>query len=335
MEKQIQMTRLLNNFFKKSAESFTAINVGNFYLKGLVVKEGKAVDYFLQRNEGLSPSIEKICKAGKIPTKTIKISLKDSSCLVRYFPFPKMEKKKLHQALFYQMSKLIPFSPEDVYFDFSLLKEINQSQEFILLAIAKKDCIDKILEAFAKHNIKVSQICLDSVCLTNLFLNNQGQHGKTNSCILDIGYGFSTITILEKEIPYLTRDTKFNAKEIVQIISRVKDLSEAEIEKQFLSTQDNNEFLELAKNSISGLCQEIKSSFDYFEMNRDKAVEKVYLTGGLASLKGIEPLFKEYLGVDTEILTAFSEQKKVEVEALGKEFDSFKNSFAATFGLIL
>jgi len=332
----MDLTFLQNKFIKKEVEKFVAINLGNCYIKGLIVEGGKITDYFIEKKDDLSTTVKKLWAEKKIPVKKVKVSVKNPSCLVRYFPFPKMEKKKLSQALFYEMNKFIPFPPEDVYFDFFILKEDSSAELSILLAVAKKDFIDNILESFGKVGLRVTEINLDSICLTNLFLNNYEDTKDVNSCILDIGYNFSTMTIVNKGIPFLTRDVKFSAKEVFQIISRIRGQSLADTEKKLFASEGGSEFLKSTQDSILNFCKELKSSFDYFEVNKGEPINKLYLSGGLASVKGMENIFIEALDTEVEILRPFSgKNEKLNEVFFSKEFNAFKNSFLVPFGLIL
>ena len=333
IKKKVSITQ--NSFLNKPKENFVSINFGSYYLKGLVVKKEKVIDHFIIKNEDLSNGINKLWAAKKIPAKKVKLSIKSPSCLVRYFPFPKMDKGKLKQALFYEMSKFIPFSPDEVYYDFFILKEISPSEILILLAVVKKDFLDPILEIFKEAKLKIDEINLDSICLTNLFLNNYNDSDRINACILDIGYSFTTMTILNKGVPFLTRDVNFNTKDVLQIISRIKNLSLSEVEKWLSTLEDNSEFLELTRDSISNLCKEIKNSFDYFEVNKGEPIDRLYLSGGLISTKNIEQIFTNYVGIEASVLkVADNLHKNINKFPSEKEAASFKNKFAAAFGLI-
>jgi len=332
----MDLTFLQNKFAKKEVEKFVAINLGEYYIKGLIVEAGKVTDYFLAKRENLSTTIKKLWAEKKISVKKVKVSVKNPACLVRYFPFLKMEKRKLNQALFYEMNKFIPFASDKVYFDFSVLKENSSTELSILLAVAKKEFIDNILESFGKVGLRATEINLDSVCLTNLFLNNYQDIKDVNSCILDIGYNFSTMTIVNNGIPFLTRDVKFSTREVFQILSRIKDQSPADIEKDLFASEDSSEFLKSTHDSILSFCKELKSSFDYFEVNKSEPINKLYLSGGLASVKGIENVFLEALGIEVETLRPFFEKdEKLDKVFFSKEFNTFKNSFSVPFGLIL
>lgn len=332
----MDLTFLKDSFIKNEVDQFVAINLGNCYVKGLVVDGDKVVDYFIEKKEDLSITLKKLLAEKKIPFKNIRISVKNPACLVRYFSFPKMDKKRLVQALFYEMNKLIPFTPEDVYFDYAILEDISLAEVAILLAVAKKEFIDNILESFDGVGLRVGEVNLDSVCLSNLFLNNYQDAKDKNSCILDIGYNFSTMTIINKGIPFLTRDVKFSVKDVFQVIARIKGKPFADIENKIFKLENNGELLKLNQDSISIFCKELKSSFDYFEVNKSEPINKVYLSGGLASAKGIENIFVEALDTEVEILQPFLENNnKINQVFFSKEFDLLRNNFSVLFGLIL
>ncbi len=330
------MTFLQNKFIRKETKEFTAINIGNYYTKGLLIEEDRVTGYFIEKKEELSAVIKKLWDDKQIPSRKVKISIKTPSCLVRYFPFPKMEKKKLKQALFYEMNKFIPFPPDKVYYDFFILEEVSPAEVSMLLAVVKKEFVDNILEIFGRANLRVIEINLDSICLINLFLSNYEDNKKINTCLLDIGYNFSTMTILNKGTPFLTRDVKFSAKEVLQIASRIKNKTLPEIEKQLFSPKEDSEFLKLSKDSISNFCKELKNSFDYFEVNKGEPINKLYLSGGMASIGGIGNIFSEALEIEVDTLEPFFPKNgRLNEVFYGKEFSGFKNSFSAGFGLIL
>lgn len=333
-----QLTDFLKNsrlteFFKKEKENFIGINVGNYYIKGLLKQNSKIIDYFIiKRNKDLPAVIREIWKKKGYSVDKIKISVKSPLCLVRYFSFPKMDKKKMREALEFEMSKHIPFSSGEVYFDFFVLKEINSSEVLVLLAAAKREFIDQLLEIFEKENLKILEINLDSICLLNFFLFAYKEEKDINSCILDLGYSASTLTILDKDIPFLTRDLGVNVKSMIEVISHTKGLSLSEIETWLTSLENQQEFLELVGDSISSLNKEIKNSFDYFEVNKGERIEKMYLTGGLASVEGINNFLKEILNVEVLTLDVF---KNLNFSFSDEKFNLYKNNFTITAGLIL
>lgn len=320
-----------NKILKKETQDFVGINLGNYYLKGLIVRAGQVTDYFIKEKSDLPLALKQIWQEKNISTNKVKLSVKDHSTLVRYFNFPKIDKKKIKQTLFYELNKHIPFSPEEVYFDFSILEE-NPTDLFLLLAVAKKELINNVIDIFEKEKKEILDISLDSVCLVNVFLAYYKEEKKINTSILDIGYGFSTLTVLRGGIPFMTRDLTFGTKDILSIMSHIKNIPMQAIDKWVTSKENHKEFLELAQDNIAALCREIKSSFDYFEVNKGERIEKVFLTGGLSSIAGIETLFKEYLECEVLFLDNLLNLKSVFNQ---EQFDAMKNTFSVSSGVVL
>lgn len=80
----------------------------------------------------------------------------------------------------------------------------------------------------------------------------------------------------------------------------------------------------------------MKSSFDYFEVNKGETINKLYLSGGLASVGGIEDVFIEALCIEVGLLKPFPQGANNLSEVFsGKKFSDFENSFSVAFGLIL
>jgi type IV pilus assembly protein PilM len=321
----------LPKFSLSGPESFVAIDLGNHCLKGLVVEQNKVRDFFLKGRHDLSSALRQVWQEKKIPTDRVKLSLKDPATLVRYFSFPNLEKKKMKQTLFYELNKHIPFPPDEVYFDFSILKETHPGEVFLVLAVAKKDFINLISDIFAKEKLKILEITLDSVCLMNLFLEANPEN-KINSCILDVGSSFSTLTILQKRIPYLTRDLAFSTKDIINLLSNIKNIPLPEIEKWLISEANHPEVLGLVQDNIAALCKEVKNSFNYFEVNKGERIEKLYLAGGITYITDIAKLFKDELDLEVGFLDI---PPKINISCSKEKFNAVKNSFTAALGLVL
>ncbi len=323
-------------FVKNNTETFTAINLGESSSKGLIVKQGKIVDYFIEEKKEITEIIDSLKKNRKIEAKNVRVSVKNPACLIRCFSFPKTNKKELQQALYYQLNKLIPYSPDEVYFDYMVLKEINSSQIYILLAAAKKSYIDSVLEAFRQKGISISEITLDSISLMNLYLDRYQDSDKINSCILDIGHSFSTINILEKGSPFISREAKFSAKDIIEIITRVKSISGKEAVDALSKINKKSELFTILEENIADWGKEIKNSFDFFELNKGQNLDKLYITGGLASIPGITDIFSANLGIDSEILIPDkSNNLKFSDQFSGEKYKKYKHNLAVSFGLIL
>jgi Tfp pilus assembly PilM family ATPase len=144
------------------------------------------------------------------------------------------------------------------------------------------------------------------------------------------------MNILEKGVPFFSREAKFSAKDVVEIITRIKDLSEKEAGKVLFNLEKKDDLFTLLEENISDWCKEIKNSFDFFELNKGKNLDKLYLSGGLASIPGIADIFSENLEMDTKVLQPDkSGSLKFSETFPNKEYEKYKHNLAVSFGLVL
>lgn len=302
----------------------TVIDWGASSLKVVTASKQKnsfLINDFFQQEAGddLTSELSSIWKKKKFPSTNIVLSLDGSSTLVRVVDFPRMDKKAIADSLNYELSRYVPFSQEEVYFDFEVLEDNPSSDNLrLLIAVAKKEIIDEKLSILDEIGLVPSKITLSPVSLVNAFLNFFPHEGGAVG-ILDLGFSYSMISIINNNKLYLSREVKKGAKDILQRVSnlmgtKINNLAELEEKNENL---DHNFISDVS----SDLVEEIKISLDYLETKENLIVKKIYFTGGLTCWKGISNVLGPSLEIDAvpfEILNFFScsesikEQLKVE-----------------------
>jgi Tfp pilus assembly PilM family ATPase len=129
----------------------------------------------------------------------------------------------------------------------------------------------------------------------------------------------------------MTRDLTFGAKDILGVLSNIKNIPAGDIDTWIANSANHKEFLELSQSNIASLSREAKSSFDYFEVNKGERIEKLFLTGGLAQVKGISAIFGDYL--DTEV--GLFDNLQILTSLNDKNFNDVRNNLAVASGLML
>jgi type IV pilus assembly protein PilM len=117
--------------------------------------------------------------------------------------------------------------------------------------------------------------------------------------LLDIGFLSSSLTILERGKPLLTRPVPVGGKHISDYIAQMSgtDFAKAEASKM--------EGGQMLSDAVSRTCvtliREVRSSINFFEKNSDQSIPKVHVTGGsVISATVIEALSKE-IGTTCEV----------------------------------
>ncbi|HDN85994.1 MAG TPA: hypothetical protein ENG49_02085 [Candidatus Omnitrophica bacterium] len=315
--------------FAYEEKDFVSLDLGARYLKGALVKDGKIGELFIEK-KGESASAIDFLESKGIHSKEVKFAIKGPETLIRYIPFPKVEKSKLREIFGYELSKYIPFSSEDVYFDISLLDENYSKDEFlILLAAAKKELIDSILSPFRERRVEVKEISLNNLALLNLFFHCK-EKKASNTAIIDLGFSSTLLNLVKGEMPYLSREIKVGCFHLIEKISLVKNLSHDKAEEWLVTSSGVDELIKIGEEPLWELSREVKSSLDYFEMNVGENVEEFYLTGGASSVESVREAISKSLGVK---LILWEAAKTLDIKA--KSFSFPLQMFSTVIGLSL
>jgi len=334
----INYLNILTRLFKTEGADRVVLDLGSSYIKSIYVKDREIKNFFVEKNTGQPLKIfaDWLKKEGLFH-KSVKVGVKGQDTLIRYIPFPKVNKKNLKEVLSYEISKFIPFNKDDIYFDVSILDENYSSGEFlILLALAKKEFIDAIIKDFNKEKINLLEITVENIALINLFLDRPPQDLSTNKtrleeqnlAIIDIGANSTLLNLVKKGMPCLSREIKISANNFLEKFAKEKDLSINDIENSIIYQKDSQEIRKIAEEVALELCEVIKNSLDYFEVNWGQRIQAIYLTGGISKITEIEKLLTESLEIETKIWNPFDNL------ALHFENDivNYKNMLAVVLG---
>ncbi len=327
--------RAISGFFQENKGENVCLDIGSRYIKGVYSSQGNVRDFFLEKNSGNPLAQAATWLAGKdLIDQKVKIAIKGQDALVRYIPFPKMDAGNLREVFEYEVSKFIPFKREEIYFDVSLLDEDYSAEEFlVLMASSKKEVVDDLAARCVENNIKVEQITLSNVALLNLFLQKSDQ--EKNIALIDIGYSSSSLNLIKKGVPCLSREIKVSGRTFFQKMGKTspEDIDRAE---EMIKTMDflgtapvASECHKAVEEVLLELSDEIKNSLDYFEVNWGQPVQSLCLSGGFARLKGAAVFLGGVLGIDTKVWDPFQGQDS----GRGKDSGQVKELLAVALGL--
>ncbi|MFC1514870.1 pilus assembly protein PilM [Candidatus Omnitrophota bacterium] len=278
-------------------------------------------DFSYQKvEEELSGILSRLWQEKKFPLYNVILALDGASTLVRVVEFPRMDKKMIKGALGFELSRYIPFSQDEVYFDCSVLDMPTASGDLkLLVAAAKKDFVDEKLAVLEEAGIIPTAITLSPISLVNAFSRFFPQSDAPIG-ILDLGFSYSMITIVYKNNIYLSREVKKGVKDIfARLTSRlgkeVKDFQDLISKKKELTP-------EVFADVSADLVEEIRLSLDYLETKENLAVKRIYTTGGLTASEGLMQVLGSSLGMELsafDILKSFSYTSVVKTEIEERE----------------
>jgi len=325
-----QSLNKINSLFESKEKETVFLDLGARYIKG-VTKEQKTIKnvFIEEATSDHAKDIVNILKKYHLLSAGVNLCIKSPDAIMRYIPFPRMEKKGLKQSFSFELSKHIPFPAETVYFDVCVIEEeFSKTESLVLLAAVKKDVLTPIIEEAAKEKINISTITLSPLSLINVFLS--WQTPADNCAIIDIGYGSTSLSLIRKTMPYLSREIKISGKSLLKKISSIKSCDSTEAEKILVAQQNPAEIAEINEEIFLGIAEEIRSSLDYFEMNTGEQINTLYLTGGFSYLPGADTLLANSLGLEAK---PWKPWEKLNIPLPDKSLPP--DMFSAVMGLVL
>lgn len=319
------------------------IDIGSGSVKLIELQEKKGKPEILKcainpvSGEDIKTSLKDLLALSKPSARRVNISLSGPSVIVRYIEMPPMKKEELRSAIKFEGGKYIPFDINEAILDCAILdKSPSGNANRVLLVAARKDKVSECMGVFKEAGLDIANIDVDTIAILNAF-QRLGLGAKQDNiyAMINIGSRFSNMNIAVGAYPYFTRDLLWGGSDITTRIKESLRLNISEAEE--LKRNPGERKAELATVLIPTLekfISEIRMSFDYFETQFGKNIERLYISGGGAYLFNMRDFLKDNLGTDVVLWNPF-EGIKVPDESGCKEFKNSPGQFAVAMGLAL
>ncbi|NQV04580.1 MAG: type IV pilus assembly protein PilM [Candidatus Omnitrophica bacterium] len=280
-------------------------------------------------------ALESLLSQAKLTLKRVNVSLSGPSVIVRYIEMPQMRKDELDSAIRFEAEKYLPFNISESTVDCAVLDNTSSGNQRVLLVAAKRGEVDSLLGFFKEFGLEVGAIDADCFAFFNSFDSaNPGNRKEEQAfALVNIGARFSNMNIVAKGALYFTRDLFWGGADISK---RIKDamglgMDEAEKVKQD-PAEKREEVVNVIAPALEKLTQQIRMSFDYFETQVGRSIEKIYISGGTSYLFNIVDFLKENLHVDVMMWNPF---EGIAIDGIFKEIARHPAMFTVAVGLAL
>jgi len=273
-------------------------------------------------------NIQDLLKATKLrprSQKNLTSSLMGSSTTIKQVVTLDLGGEELIQSLEFEAKKHIPLDGSEVIMDYHIIgeskKEVGKID--VLLVATTKKLINQHNQLIKDIGFKKSGIFdATPVALTNLHIFNKGLSEEGCDVIINIGSKSTTIVAYGKDQDYLTRELNISGYQFNKEIMKKNNInySEAEelkIEKGIDSLQSSGDSTDSGfsiqvteKTIFTNFVEEIRKSLRYYMKSNPQAFfNKIYVTGGSASLIGLKDFMSQELNSDVELLDPFENIK--------------------------
>jgi len=309
---------------------------------GLILQKQKLVEKIKEVLRYTRPNRLEISKKLRVI-----LSLPESKTFIYYFELPgELEGENLKQKIFEEASKIVPFGPQEIYWDYlrildsnSFLKKNKKNKEEnkekglqrILYVGALREIVDSYIEVMELVGLDLIVLDIEADSLSRALLPGKVVttyfekfvnylekfiYGLEDSMIIDIGARTTNVSIFNKDgvlnlsIVIPIAGNHFT-KAIAQKLGKNKE--EAELLKRnfgFDEEKLDNKVLPILQLLFQKIIRELKKAIEYYEEKVGREIKKIILAGGSSLL----PKIDKYIEANLE--------KRV---ILGSPLDRIKN----------
>jgi Tfp pilus assembly PilM family ATPase len=160
--------------------------------------------------------------------------------------------------------------------------------------------IKQIVAAAAKIRVSAELLQLAPVCSFNAFEFSYPEVFANEAfLLLDMGHVESTVLIGSRSELILVRSIDYGGKALMQALT-AEDALDADA--AWLMIQQGDEGMtEICRNSLSRLAMEVRNSIGFFEGQREEAIHRIFVSGGLARAETVLQTLSDELSLPCEI----------------------------------
>ncbi len=262
------------------------------------------------RNEGepLAESIHHLAKLHHLPSEHVVCALPGDRISNRRLEFPFRDKKKLSQAVPFEVEGEIPFALDDVIVDWQLTSG-DRNHGVVTATVAQREDVSRFLAEIDESGLPPRILEAEGLALANLLsifdLPDTG-------IIVDIGHRKTTLCLVIDRQPIAARTIPAAGGALTRALAQDlgTSLEEAEERKcdQGLFDANGSAISPGAQGVLDRIAREILRTFESHEHawggGLAEAAAGLTLVGGSARLPGLESFFASRLGVPVRCLSA-------------------------------
>jgi type IV pilus assembly protein PilM len=259
--------------------------------------------------------------------------------IIKKISLPSMERQELAESIIWEAKHNIPYPYEETNVDYAVLNTPRGGEDRnldILLVAAKKDKIANYSNIVNQARKNLQAIEVDVFALQNALEVNYPEIllGKTVA-LINMGANITNVVIIEKGIPQLFRDLSLGGYFFTENMRKELNVPFEEAEKLLKGIPGKSvpadQFQTVLTMNVRDLLDEMEKTFSFYEAGekRERKIEQIFLSGGLANVPNMAGAFEHKFRIKSEIFNPF---RNIPFDE--KKFDPiYFNEMAPVFGV--
>lgn len=332
-----------------SIKALEVIKKGKDILINSVLEVGYVGKFFegkdITNHEGLLTDVSRMLKTTDTKVKKAELVYNSSSLQTKVIRVPDMSDKEIKEYVDIEYHK--SFSNVSLhthildYHQFGLIKEDDRTDQSVLIATVPISESTKLMKAFESKGLNVKTVETNINALVSAM--NLADHKAEHRLILHMGKEYSLILFNKGGTPIFYRmfpfgygqftrklqdDLQTSLKNVEHLV-KGRGFSDDAIYKEGIDV-DAYDFA--VREEFGNFVTEVYRSINYVKMQTKFEAEKIFLSGGMANMKGIVGIVEENAMLPAEVWT-FKAREIDGVNVLIKGQEVLGPEYALALGL--
>src|SRR5213083_48700 len=193
------------------------------------------VDGSIMDGLGVVTAIKELAGEQKLKNKNVALSISGTSVIVKKITLPPMAAQELDKQIKFEAEQYIPFDINDVYLDFHIFSQEEQSSSAqgemeVLLVATKKDKLNDYANAVREAGLTPKVVDVDAFAIENMYCVNYETLPNELTALVNIGASVMNINILKGGSSAFTRDITIGGNRYTERLQQDLGLSFEEAE---------------------------------------------------------------------------------------------------------
>lgn len=235
----------------------------------------------------LGEHLKSVAQALNTKTKLLSVALGVNDSVVRLVDMPKIPLEDMRQAIKFNTKNYLQQDLQGHSFDCYVVPQpkgaetpvVPGQKQKVLVSGTKTKLLDDLVEASKSAGLVADHVVPGLICPGNAFEMAQPEaFANEVVALVDIGFKSSSVCILQQGTLVLNRVVAIGGNRLTEGVSESMNISYAEAEG--IKVGMPQEVQSQLESLVSPLGRELRASIDFFEHQNDRAVSRVYLSGG-------------------------------------------------------
>lgn len=279
-------------------------------LPGNAVVEKKIADV-----QAVGESIKKAVSRAGTKGKDAAVAISGSAVITKVISLAStLSDAEMETQIQLEADQYIPYPLEEVNIDFDVIGPSSSSPDLVdvLLAASRRENVDDRVAALSIAGLNAEVVDVESYAMEracSLVIGGRpGEAVQRTVAVADIGATTTTLHVLHEGTTVYTREQNFGGQQLIEEVQRRYGLPRDQALQQVVEGGLPESYVtEVLTPFKEALAQQIGRALQFFYSSSSfNRIDQILLSGGAASIRGVDELTEERLGVSTSVANPFA-----------------------------